>query len=316
MRSALGKIVNAVQVRLMSTVVTRLVNAPPITLTTRQLAPAETVLVPTRHGDVRCYITRAAADAPLAAAAAVPPVHVHIHGGAFVIGAPRQDEHLVRGIAGEVGATVVNVDYSTAPRARYPRSHEECYDVLRWVQRSGTAMGWDGTRVSISGISAGGNLALGALELARRAGDAALRACVLIVPLVDASLPAEQYTSPLSASDGQSHSPFVSPRMVGLVERNYFADASRRAEPLASPVLGEEGIAALPPLLVISAEQDSVRPQDERFVDKARTAGVAVTYHCAPGVDHGFPQSSKEQDEPAVRELAELVRAHLAHHLA
>jgi acetyl esterase len=216
------------------------------------------VLVPTRHGDVRCYITRAAADAPLAAGGAVPPVHVHTHGGAFVVGAPRQDEHSVRGIAGEVGATVVNIRYSTAPRARYPQAHEECYDVLRWVRGSGTAMGWDGTRVSIGGISAGGDLALGALELelARRAGDPAPRTCVLVVPLVDVTLPAEQYTSPLPPPAGESHSPFVSPRLVRLVEMNYFADAPRRGEPLASPVLSEEGTAALPPLLAITAEQD------------------------------------------------------------
>ena len=67
-------------------------------------------MVPTRHGDVRCLVTRAAADAPLAAGDAVPPVHIHLHGGACLVGGPRQDDHLVRGTAGEVGATVVNVD--------------------------------------------------------------------------------------------------------------------------------------------------------------------------------------------------------------
>jgi acetyl esterase len=316
MGPALTTALDAVQVRVMSTVVTRLVKAPPIVLTGRDVAPAETVAVPTRHGQVRCYVTRAAADAPLAAGTAAPPVHVHLHGGAFVVGAPRQDEHLVRGIAGEVGATVVNVDYTTAPRARYPRAHEECYDVLRWVQRSGEAMGWDGTRVSIGGISAGGNLALGALELARRAGDPAVRACVLVVPFVDASLAADQYTSPLPSSAAGGRSPFVTPRLVRFANRSYFADAARRRETLASPVLGEEEIAALPPLLVVTAEQDSVRPQDERFVDKARAAGVPLTYHCATGVDHGFPQSSKKQDEAAVRALAELVRVHLTDNLA
>jgi len=316
MSSALAKVVNAVQARLMSTVVTRLVKAPPIELTSREVAAPQRILVPTRHGDVRCYVTRAAADAPLAAGAAVPPVHVHMHGGAFLVGAPWQHDHLVRGIAGEVGATVVNVDYSTAPRARYPQAHEECYDVLRWVQRSGDAMGWDDARVSISGVSAGGNLALGALELARRGGDPALRAAVLIVPSVDQTIPPEQYTSPLPPSAGQDHSPFVSPRMARLVQMNYFADAARRTEPLASPVLNDEGIAALPPLLVVTAEQDSIRPQDERFVAKARSMGVPVTYHCAGGVDHGFPESSKKQDEVALRELAEVMRVHLTDNLA
>ncbi len=315
MNPALTKLTDALQARFLSTVATRLVRAPSISLTSRDVAEPETVMVPTRHGDVRCFVTRAAADAPLAAGGTVPPAHVHLHGGAFLVGAPRQDDHLVRSLAGEVGATVVNVDYSTWPEARYPQAHEECYDVLRWVQSSGTAMGWDGERVSISGVSAGGNLALGALELARRSGDPALRAGVLIVPAVDQTVPPEQYTSPLPPSAGKAHTPFVSPRLVRMVRNYYFADASRRAEPLASPLRNDEGIAALPPLLVVTAEQDSVRPQDERFVDKTRAKGVPVTYHCASGVDHGFPQSSKKQDASAVRQLAELMRVHLTDNL-
>ncbi len=316
MSSPLTKVTDALQARLLSTVATRLVRAPSISLTSRDVAAPETVMVPTRHGDVRCFVTRAAADAPLAAGSTVPPVHVHVHGGAFLVGAPRQDDHLVRGIAGEVGATVVNVDYSTAPKARYPRAHEECHDVLSWVTRSGAAMGWDSSRVSISGISAGGNLALGAQELARREGGPVLRACVLVVPSVDQTIPPEQYTSPLPPSAGTAHKPFVTPRMVDLVQRNYFSDVARRAEPLASPVLGDEEISALPPLLVVTAEQDTIRPQVERFVDEARARGVTLTHHCARGVDHGFPQSSKKQDRDAIRELAELVRAHLTRHLA
>ena len=314
--AALTRASDYVLARLMSTVATRVVKAPAVSLTDREVGAPEVARVPTRHGDVRCFITRAPADAPLATAGAVPPVHVHFHGGAFLAGAPWQDDHLLRGIAGEVGATVVNVDYSTAPKARYPQAHEEGHDVLRWVQRSGAAMGWDGARVSVGGVSAGGNLALGALELARRGGDPALRAAVLVVPSVDQTIPPEEYRSPLPPSGGKPHRPFVSPRMVRLVLQNYFADASRRAEPLCSPVLGDEEIAALPPLLVITAELDSIRPQDERFVEEARRRGVPVTYHCAAGVDHGFPQSSRKQDEAAVRELAELVRVHLTAHLA
>ena len=135
------RITEAVWARLLSAVATQLVRPPSIVLTQRDVAVPETIMVPTRHGDVRCFVTRAATGAPLAADGAVPPVHIHIHGGAFLVGAPRQDNHLVRGIAGEVGTTVVNIDYSTWPDASYPRAHEECYDVLRWVQRSGDGMG-------------------------------------------------------------------------------------------------------------------------------------------------------------------------------
>ncbi len=316
MTSPLTRIVGSAQAQLLSSVATRLIRAPKVVLTNREVGTPVTVLVPTRHGDVRCSVTRAAVDAPLALDTARPPVHINIHGGAFLVGAPQQDDHLVRAIAGEVGATVVNIDYSASPRTRYPRAHEECHDVLRWVQRSADAMDWDGARVSIGGTSAGGNLALGALELARRAGDPPLRAAVLLVPSVDQTLPPEQYTSPVPGAGGRAHRPFVSPRLVRLVQDHYFADTARRTEPLASPVLGDEEISALPPLLVVSAEQDAMRPQIERFVAEARDRGVTLTHHCARGVDHGFPQSSKQSDRAAVRELAELVRVHLTEHLA
>ena len=77
--------------------------------------------MPTRHGEVRCHVTRGTSGAPLAGGPAGPPVYVDVHGSAFPIGAPQQDDHLVRGIAGDDGATVVNVDCSTAPRARHPQ---------------------------------------------------------------------------------------------------------------------------------------------------------------------------------------------------
>ena len=157
----LTSLTDALFARFLSTVATRLVKPTVVNLTSRPVATPRAVTVPTRHGDVRVFVTRPAADAPLALAGQAPPVHLHFHGGAFLVGAPWQDEHLVRLVAGEVGAVVVNVDYTTAYGTRFPRPHEESYDVLRWVRASGKTMGWDAGRVSVSGVSAGGNLALG-----------------------------------------------------------------------------------------------------------------------------------------------------------
>jgi acetyl esterase len=317
MTSPLTRLADSLQARLLATVVTRVIKAPTLPLTSREVAEPETVLVPTRHGEVRCYVTRGAPGAPLAVGPGLPPVHVNMHGGAFLIGAARQDDHLVRAIAGEVGATVVNIDYPTGLRTRYPRIHEECLDVLRWVQTSGDTMGWDGDRVSVGGGSAGANLALGVLTLARREGAPRPRAGVLLLPQVDQTIPPEQYASPAVAPGGRAHHPFVDARLVRIVLGHYFADATRRADPVASPVLlSDQELAALPPLLVLCAEQDSLRPQGERFVDRARANDVAVTYHCAPGVDHDFPVRPKGRGEAALRELAELVRVHLTEHLA
>ncbi|MGR7023574.1 alpha/beta hydrolase fold domain-containing protein [Geodermatophilus sp. URMC 62] len=308
----LTSLADALYARFLATIATRLVKATPISLTTRSVPATETVSIPTRHGSIRAFVTRPAADAPLASG--TPPVHLHFHGGAFLVGAPWQDEHLARLVAGEVGATVVNVDYTTAYGTRFPRAHEEAYDALRWVRSSGQAMGWDADRVSVSGVSAGGNLALAVIEQARRAGDPPLRAAALIVPFVDAAAGAAEFVSPMPAGSG-APAPFVNERLVRVSQENYFADATRRTDPLASPVYNDAGMATLPPTLVVTAERDSVRVFDERFTDKARNAGAAIDYLCIPGVDHGFPESSKEQDQAGIRQLAEAVRAHLTEHL-
>lgn len=301
-----GPLVDRVKAWFLSHVATRLIKPPAISLTALTVAKAEVVQVPTRHGPVRCLITRPATAAPLAGAS--PPVHVNFHGGAFLIGAPHQDEHVVRLIAGEVGAVVVNVDYSRAPRVSFPHAHEECFDVLRWAAASGTDMGWDGGRITISGGSAGGNLALGVLEQVHRAGGPPVRAAVLVVPAVDVSAPVDTYVSDIP-------DPVVSPALVRTMQNAYFPDEAQRRDPLASPALAGEALAALPPLLVMTAQHDSLRSQQERFVSDARALGVNVTYRCFDGVDHDF-NLSERTPQAVWNEFKSLVTSHLLTHLA
>ena len=290
----------------LSIIVTRLIKAPAISLTMREVGEAEVVQVPTRHGTVRCLITRPAPDAPLAGPA--PPVHINLHGGAFLIGAPQQDDHVVRLIAGDVGAVVINVDYSRAPKVRFPHAHEECFDVLRWVAASGAERGWDSTRISISGGSAGGNLALGVLEQARRAAGPTLRAAVLVVPAVDVSAPLESYVSDIPH-------PFVGPALVRMMQGAYFPDVAQRRDPLASPALAGEALGNLPPLLVMTAQLDSLLAQQERFLDQARACGVEVTYRCFKCVDHDF-NLSKQTPQAVWGQFTSLVTGHLLAHLS
>jgi len=104
MSSPVTQLADSLQAHSLARVVTRLINAPSVALTRRDVAEPERVLVPTPHGDVPCHITRAAPGAPLAAGTAGPPVHVNPHGGAFLIGAPQQDDHLVRGTRAPAGS--------------------------------------------------------------------------------------------------------------------------------------------------------------------------------------------------------------------
>jgi acetyl esterase len=300
MPSRLGTLLKA---RLMSTVATRLIKPPSVSLSDRVVPAREIVEVPTRHGSVRCYVTRPAPDAPLAAGAAAPPVVINFHGGGFFIGNPLQDDHLVRGMAGEVGCVVINVDYSVSPRVRFPHALEEGFDVLTWVANSGEAQGWDGDRIALSGASAGGNLALGVLALAGRESGPAVRTAVLMVPAVDQTLTPEQLKSPLEK-------PFVNADLLRMVDVAYLDDATDRRDPLVSPAFLGDELKAFPPLLVFTAEYDTFRPFIDRFVDDARRRGVAVDQRMFEGVDHGFYYDTSTP-APMLRSLMASIRDHL-----
>lgn len=288
--------------------VTALVASPPeITVTARPLGQPEVVRVPTRHGDVRCFVHRPHPAAPLAAGGP-PPVHVHMHGGGFILTNPSQDDFLAHYIAAEVGAVVVNVDYSTAPQVRFPVAEEQCADVLSWVARSGDRLGWDGDRVGIGGSSAGAKLALSALQLVHRDGGPAARAAVTLVPPVDVSLSPDELTSPLP-------DPMINPRMVRILHGTYFVEAASRTDPLASPALDPHLADALPPLLVLTGEYDTLTPSASELVRRLRIEGAEVTHHDLRQVDHDLGTSGPDPDA-VLPNVLEPIGEHLRRHLA
>jgi acetyl esterase/lipase len=84
---------------------------------TRPVAGPRRIAVPTRDGAVMCLVYEPHPNAPLAGGReGRPPIHVQIHPGGFFLGIAEQDDHIDSDIASEVGAAVVNPDYSVAPR--------------------------------------------------------------------------------------------------------------------------------------------------------------------------------------------------------
>ena len=114
-----------------------------------------------------------------------PPVHVHLHGGAFIMRHPRMDDFWARYLVATAGVAVVSVDYATAPQSRYPVAQEQSHDVLAHLADHGSDLGLDGARLGVGGFSAGGNLAASACLQARDRGTVAPRFQLLGVPSLD-----------------------------------------------------------------------------------------------------------------------------------
>ncbi len=243
--------------------------------------------VPTRHGRVRCEVYTDPHRTDPA------PVHVHLHGGAFLMRYPRMDDFWCRYLVAEAGVTVVNVDYDIAPRRRYPVAQEQAHDVLAWVQRYGD---WDRSRLTVSGFSAGGNLAASACLQAADLGTPLPRLQLLGVPSLDVS------TTDKPAPSGA----MISPAVIDLVRKTYFRDADRRTEPYASPLLATS-LAGQAPAFVVTASRDRLRAEAVAYVARLQDAGVPVEHLDLVGRDHYFLDGPAEDARRVMQTMATAV---------
>ena len=246
----------------------------------RAVAAPDAIRVPTRHGVVRCFVYRPPGGAPAAGGTnGVRPVHLQIHGGGFTGRYPAQDEHVATYVASEVGAFVVTVDYDVAPQVQFPVAEEQCYDVARWIFENGSISGWDCARISVGGMSAGGKLALNVCQLAH--ADGVFRPIALVAAYAVADVTRSDRTS-------AKRNARVSPALQRITNDTYFADVSRRTEPLASPIFDRHLAAALPATLILTGEDDTLAPEMERLADALRAGGADVVQRRFARTDHGF----------------------------
>lgn len=233
----------------------------------------ERLRVPTRHGRVRVHVYRPPGVER-------PAIHVHLHGGAFMMRFPQMDDFFCRFVVAEAGVAVVNVDYLVAPRVRYPVAQEQTHDVLAWLTGHAGEWGLDADRISIGGFSGGGSLAASACLQARDHATASPRLQVLGVPSLDVA--GDVHGKPSTIAN-----PMIGPGLLRLVRATYFPDVARRTEPYASPLLAES-LAGLPPALLVTAEHDALRAEGDAYAVRLADAGVPVEHHVVPRRDHYF----------------------------
>jgi acetyl esterase len=116
------------------------------------------------------------------------PVIVYFHGGGWILGDFHTHERLVRELATETKATVVFVDYSPSPEAKYPVAINEDYAVTKYVAEHAVDLNVDASRLAIAGDSVGGNMAAVVSLLAKEHNGPKISAQVLFYPVTDANL--------------------------------------------------------------------------------------------------------------------------------
>ncbi|PGH07241.1 hypothetical protein AJ79_06345 [Helicocarpus griseus UAMH5409] len=105
------------------------------------------------------------------------PVVVNFHGGGFTIGSATDDSRWARMTVQSTQAVFVSVDYRLAPEHPFPAAVDDGVDALLYLDANASELSLDMRRLSLTGFSAGGNLAIAVpLRLHYRATAASLPA--------------------------------------------------------------------------------------------------------------------------------------------
>lgn len=226
------------------------------------------------------------------------PAILLCHGGGWVAGSPRHYDALSEALALQTRCEVISVAYRLAPEHRYPAAANDVYDALSWVCASAESLQLDAKRISIAGLSAGGNLAAAAVLRARDEGTLALHGQVLIYPVLDDRMATDSHTR-MGSGYVTSH------EQIAWFWQQYVPDPRRRAHPYAAPLRASD-LTSLPPTLIVAAEYDPLHDEAKAYASALSSAGVKVRFQEALGQIHGF-LSLFPEGEAAVETLHQIV---------
>lgn len=210
------------------------------------------------------------------------PIMVYLHGGGYVKGSVADSDPFCRNLSAITGAVVVSVDYRLAPEFRCPAALVDSYQACILVRENADRFQADPSKLFLCGESAGGNLAALTAIKNRDNSDFELKAQILLQPVVDFSLSFPSIEMPENEC-------LVPKADLAWYYEMYCPDTEKFITLTVSPLFNDD-LKNLPPTLIITAEYDSLRDEAKAYADKLEASGVPVSYHCYPGMIHGFLQ--------------------------
>jgi len=205
-----------------------------------------------------------------------------IHGGGLVFGSACQDDRLCSETAGELGITIVSVEYRLAPEAPFPAALDDATAAWDWIGQHGATLGIDPTRVFLAGESAGGGIAA---SLAQRLHDTAERQPVgqwLFAPMLD------DRTASRSELDVIDHPVWNnSANRFGWASYLGVAGGCAVAPEYAVPARRTD-LTGLAPVWLCTGDIELFHDEIADYARRLAEAGVLVELEVVEGAAHGF----------------------------
>lgn len=225
-------------------------------------------------------------------------------------------ENPCKALAEKADAVVVSVDYRLAPEHAYPAGLTDCFDAVKWVFGHAAEIGVNPQQIAVCGDSAGGNLATVCAMMDRDRGSGMIKFQALIYPSVNmAGVQTEDFEWSIEQYTVHNHRELIIPALEGLKQGGsffqdmYLQKQTNPEHPYVSPLLADD-LNGLPESLVIVAEYDFLRLEDEAYARKLFRSGVPTRIIRYSGMDHAFIDKIGlyPQAEDCMEEIAEAVK--------
>lgn len=253
------------------------------------VSPDEVRLIPSREKGRTIKVNVYSAPSTQGAS----PVLINFHGSGFVLPLHGSDDEFCRLIRDKTKHTVLDVSYRLAPENPFPAAINDVEDAIKYAL--GRPEEFDISRLSLSGFSAGGNLALAAAAVLFP--PTTFRSVIAFYPPTDLSV------DPSTKLPPDPNGTIIPARVARLFDLCYLPPNVDPRDPRISPRLGS--MDRFPHrMLVITCAGDSLAPETEDLVKNLKHAGHDVVHERMEGCDHGWDKGTKEgtpQDEAKKR---------------
>ncbi|WFC99683.1 hypothetical protein MYAM1_002428 [Malassezia yamatoensis] len=223
------------------------------------------------------------------------PIHINVHGSGFTVHAFFGNSRwFCYQVASKLKCVVIDTDYRKAPEYPYPFPSRDVEDSILWVLSQ--PQRFDKETLTVSGFSAGGNLALAA---ANRLDDGIVKAAVLYYPPTDAT------TEEAAVGRREHPDPKESARSGTHLDSWMFATFFQSyLPPHVSPGLPQVSVLYLPleryphRMLFVAGRCDVLHDNSGDFYDRVQKEGrpeqkAHTRFISVPFEDHAFDEVPK-----------------------
>lgn len=207
------------------------------------------------------------------------------HGGGFFSGSMYTHRKLFAHFAKAIGCRALVLQYHYSPEHPYPAQLDDALAAYRWLLDQEIQPG----HIAFIGDSAGGNLAITTMLLARDQGLPLPAAAMPISPWYDMEV--------VGASADYNHGKdllFVK-EWIKNIAAMYLGEKGDRRDPYVNPLYAD--LKGLPPIYIQAGSYELLLDDSTRLAEQARKAGVEVRFDIFPAMQHTFQMAAGRAPE-------------------